>query len=247
VLTRSRCWPGVEALSLIVTRPGPARDLPERVQLVVVVSVRVLHRDLRAELDVGADGLAERLVIGHVGLVERRHVQLDEPAALLLGDLEIAVDCDEMVEAQLTAEAVRPTERLGRERGQVIDVLGPSRTEQRLEHGIRKDAAVEQILKTVNRFLATGVFVERRHRCRLDQSASRRLHRDRPRRLPQEYGYGSGVTAWRRRSGWILTAVRSPRPHERWSGGRVLAVIRSRICIADYGGGSGVVHPWSQR
>jgi hypothetical protein len=118
---------------------------------------------------VGADGRAERLVIGHVGLVERRHVQLDEPAALLLGDLEVAVDCNQMAEAQLTAEAVRATEGLRRERGQVIDVLGPSRAEQRLEHRIGQDAAVEQILEAVNRFLTAGVFVERRHRCRLDE------------------------------------------------------------------------------
>jgi hypothetical protein len=54
----------------------------------------------------------------------------------------------------------------------VIDVLGPSRTEQRLEHRVGQDAAVEQILEAVDRFLATGMFVERRHRSRLDQGLS---------------------------------------------------------------------------
>jgi hypothetical protein len=56
------------------------------VQLVVAVGVGVLHRHLGAERDVLAHGLAKSRVIGHLSLLERSHVELDEPPALLLGD-----------------------------------------------------------------------------------------------------------------------------------------------------------------
>jgi len=58
------------------------RDLAERVQLVVGGRVGVLHRDPGAELDVLADGGAERLVVGQSRLVQRRQVELDEALAL---------------------------------------------------------------------------------------------------------------------------------------------------------------------
>jgi hypothetical protein len=69
-----------------------------------------------------------------------------------------------------TAEAVRPTEGLGRKRSQVIDVLGATRTERRLEHRVGQDAAMERILEAVDRFL-TGMFAARRHRSTLDQGS----------------------------------------------------------------------------
>jgi hypothetical protein len=82
------------------------------VQLVIAFGVRVLHRDLRAELNMGADCLAERLVVAHASLIQRRHVQLHEPLALLLGDPETPVDRDQRVKsAQLTREAVWAAER----------------------------------------------------------------------------------------------------------------------------------------
>ena len=70
-------------------------------QLVVALGVRVLQRHLGAELDVLADRLAERRIGRQVGRVERRHVELDEPLPLLLGDPEAAVHGDEVREAQL--------------------------------------------------------------------------------------------------------------------------------------------------
>jgi hypothetical protein len=60
-------------------------------QRVVVFGVRVLHRHLGAELDVLAHGLAKSRVIGHLSLLERSHVELDEPLALLLGYPQAAV------------------------------------------------------------------------------------------------------------------------------------------------------------
>ena len=68
--------------------------------------------------------------LGHAGVVEGLEVQLDEPLPLLLGDLQAAVDGDEVVETQLAGEAVGAAERLGGEGGQVVDVLVacPART-----------------------------------------------------------------------------------------------------------------------
>jgi hypothetical protein len=68
-----------------VARPPPAWDLAQGVQLVVVFGVGVLHRHPGAELDVLSDGLAKRRVTRHVCRVERLHVEIDEPLALLLG------------------------------------------------------------------------------------------------------------------------------------------------------------------
>src|SRR5215216_6663584 len=59
---------------VVVAGPLPARDLAQRVQLVVAVGVRVLHRHLGAELDMLAHGLAKRRVARHRGRVERREV-----------------------------------------------------------------------------------------------------------------------------------------------------------------------------
>lgn len=79
-----------------------------------------------------ADRFPKRLIVGHSRLIERLHVQSDEPLTLLIGDLQVAVCFDQMLEAQLARKAVRPTERLRREPGQVIDVMRPALREQRL-------------------------------------------------------------------------------------------------------------------
>jgi len=49
-----------------------------------------------------AHGLAKSRVVGHLSLLERSHVELDEPLALLLGDPQAAVHGDEVGEAQLS-------------------------------------------------------------------------------------------------------------------------------------------------
>ena len=55
-----------------------------------------------------AHGLAKRRVGRHPGRVERGHVQLDEPPALLLGDPQPAVHVDEVREAQVAGEPLGP-------------------------------------------------------------------------------------------------------------------------------------------
>jgi hypothetical protein len=112
---------------LVVAVPGPDGDLPEGMQLVLGGGVGVLHGDLRAELNVRAYGVAERLVVGHADRVQRRQVKLDEPLALLFGDLQVAVDFDQVPEAKLAGEAVRPSEGLcGEPRQVVASFTGPA-------------------------------------------------------------------------------------------------------------------------
>jgi hypothetical protein len=72
------------------------------------LGVGVLLRNPRAELEVGAHRLAESLVVGQAGLVECLHVERDEPLPLLVGDLQVAVRLDQVIEAKLANEAVRP-------------------------------------------------------------------------------------------------------------------------------------------
>jgi hypothetical protein len=132
-------------------------------ELVVGLCTGVLHRDLRAEFDVGSDGRAELFVGGKVRRVERSHVELDKPLPLLLGDPKVSVHVDEMCEAEFAGEAVGPAEGLGGEGREVIDVFRLARPEERLEVGILEDAAVERVLEAVQRRLAPSEFVERRH------------------------------------------------------------------------------------
>ena len=89
------------------------RHLPQGVQLVVGAGVRVLHGDLRAELDMLHDGLPERRIVGHAGRVERRGVEGDEALPLLLGDAQAAVDGDEVGEAEFAGEPVGAAEGFG--------------------------------------------------------------------------------------------------------------------------------------
>jgi hypothetical protein len=77
----------------------------------VVLSPRVLLGDARAGLDVGADGLAEWLVVGQTGLVERLQLERSESLPLLVRDLQVAVHIDHVLKTKLTGEAVRATEK----------------------------------------------------------------------------------------------------------------------------------------
>jgi hypothetical protein len=95
--------------------------------------MRVLDRDLRAELDMRADGIAKFHIIGQVGGGERGQVQLDESPPLLLSDMEIAVHADEMSEPELARKAVGAAKRLDSECGQVVDVLRFAEFEEWLE------------------------------------------------------------------------------------------------------------------
>jgi hypothetical protein len=151
------------SISLDIAGPSPSGDLAQGMEFIIVLGMGVLHGNLRTEFDVRSDRLAEITVVGKVGGVERRHIELDESCPLLLGDLKVSVDGNEMGEAELSGESIGTAEGFGREGGEVIDVLRFSRPEEWLEQGIPEDAAVEGVLQAMQRLLATGEFVKRRH------------------------------------------------------------------------------------
>lgn len=62
----SRGSSGIASVSGVVARPRRTRDLAEGMELIVILGMRVLHGDLRAELDVLADGLTEGMVSNRV-------------------------------------------------------------------------------------------------------------------------------------------------------------------------------------
>ena len=80
-------------------------DGADGVEVGVGFGPRVLLGDLGAELDVGADRLAEWVVVGEAGFVERLEVEGDEAVALLVCDLEMAVHVDDVLEAERFGEA----------------------------------------------------------------------------------------------------------------------------------------------
>jgi hypothetical protein len=57
-------------------------------KLVVCPCAGVLLGNVRTELHMLTDCLAERLVVGHARLIERLQIRRDEPLTLLVGDLD---------------------------------------------------------------------------------------------------------------------------------------------------------------
>ncbi len=121
------------ASTRIVSRPCPARDLTERMELRVGRGMRILHRNLRSKFDVLAQGLPEGRVGRQSGRVGGGHVQLDESLALWFFDIQVAMRRDETGKAShLTGEAVGSPEAFGIERRQMGDVMGSPLAEERL-------------------------------------------------------------------------------------------------------------------
>src|SRR5215472_18151782 len=137
---------GCAQQSRLVPRPGPFRDRPQWVQLGVGRRVRVLHRHAGAEFDMLADSLAKRFVARHAGLIQGRHVELDEACPLLFSNMEAAVYGDQMGEPELPAEPVRPAKRLRRKRCKMINMLGLTVPKQRFQQRVCEDARIEHAL-----------------------------------------------------------------------------------------------------
>ena len=119
------------------------------VEVIVGLCPGVLLGDVGAEFDMGSDGLPERFVVGEPGLVEGLEVERDEAVALLVADLQVAVDIDDVLEAELLCEAAGAAERLGREPGQVVDVGGDAFGEERLQDRVCERLLVEDFLQAV--------------------------------------------------------------------------------------------------
>jgi hypothetical protein len=83
--------------------------------------------------------------------------------ALGLADVKASMDVDQVGEAEFAGGANRTCERFGCEPGQVLQMLWPTSSEERLEERVRKNTCVEDVLKSVNRMLAFGVLVVRGH------------------------------------------------------------------------------------
>ena len=67
------------------------------------------------------------------------------------------MDVDQVREPELAREAVRPTEGLGREHGQMLDELRLAVTEQRLEQRVPQHAVVKGLFEPVQSLFAAGV------------------------------------------------------------------------------------------
>ena len=86
-----------------------------------------------------------------------------------------------MAEAELARESVGSPEGLRRERREMVHVLGSPLSEERLEHRVGEDLAVEELLEAMDRLLSAGVLEEgragtlrvRRHRPQAQQSGPR--------------------------------------------------------------------------
>jgi hypothetical protein len=111
----------------------PPWDFVQRIEVFVAFRMRVLHRHARAKLDMLANRLPERLVVWHADRIEGSHVQLDKTLPLGFGNLEMTMDGDDMVKAQFPAKVVGPSKGFGGKGGQMVNMLGLSCAEERLE------------------------------------------------------------------------------------------------------------------
>src|ERR1700722_5247693 len=109
------------------------------------------------------DGLPERGIVRHAGLVERLHVELDKAGPLQLADLQAPMHLDQMGKAELSRETVRTTERLGGECGEVVHVLGPAGPEEWVLEGVGQDAGIERVFEVMQWLFSAGVLIEGRH------------------------------------------------------------------------------------
>jgi hypothetical protein len=57
--------------------------------------------------------------------VQGFQIESHESLLLLIGDLEVAMDVNDVLESELASESVRPTERLRREPTQTVNVWAP--------------------------------------------------------------------------------------------------------------------------
>jgi hypothetical protein len=116
------------------------------VQLGFRLGVGVLLRDVRAELDVLPHRFPKALVGGEPRFIQRLQVGSDKSLALLVGDVHVAVFVDQVPESELTAEPVRPPERLSRKPGQMVHVSRPARGKDVFEDWVCKRLRVEDLL-----------------------------------------------------------------------------------------------------
>jgi len=72
-------------------------------QFGVRLGAGVLLGDVGTELDVFLDRFAEPLVGREAGLIHRLEVGADEAVALLVSDVQVAVNVDQVLKAELTA------------------------------------------------------------------------------------------------------------------------------------------------
>ena len=107
-----------------------------------------------------SDCFTEIHILGKVDCIHRRHIQIDEPLSLLFGDAKVSVYIDQMGESELPSESVWTTERFSGERSQVINMLGPARSEEWLEQRVFEHGAVERLLKAMQHLFATCKFVK---------------------------------------------------------------------------------------
>jgi hypothetical protein len=77
---------GASSSALLVVwfaaRPSPARRLAQRIEVFVALGMRILHRQLRTELDVFSDGFTKGLVVRQTLYIEGGEIQIQ---TLILG------------------------------------------------------------------------------------------------------------------------------------------------------------------
>jgi hypothetical protein len=122
---------------------------------------RVLLGDLCSKLDVLTDGAAKRLVVGQTGIVESLQVDLDEPLTLLVGDLQVAMNVDDVPKTELIGKSWRAPERLTGKPGQAFDMAGNAVREQLLEHEVGERLGVEELLEPVQALVTARMLIQR--------------------------------------------------------------------------------------
>jgi hypothetical protein len=80
---------------------------------------------------------------------------------LVIGDLQAAVNIDDVLEAELAREPVRASEGLGSEPRQMVDVGWHALGEEVFQDRVGESLVVEKLLEAVQRFFSAGMLVQR--------------------------------------------------------------------------------------
>ena len=110
----------------------------------------------------GAHRIPERFVGRQACFVDRFQVKGHEPLTLFVGDLPVPVHIDDVLEAELLGETIRAADdsAVNQVRWSTWVALAE---ELRLEHRVREDLVVEDLLGAMKCRIASGMLIQRLH------------------------------------------------------------------------------------
>jgi len=111
----------------------------------------------------GSNRIAKELIIRQICFVERFEVEIHEPLFLPIGDPEVTMDVNDVLESEFTSESVGATEGFRREPSEMVDVCWHSLCEKLAKNGISENVVVEDLFDAMQCAISTCMLVNSLH------------------------------------------------------------------------------------